>query len=561
MSAEPNTDEVIEIPIDAARVCDAIARIGYSASAAIMDIVDNSVTWGADSVRIIIVLREGTTYYEKCNIDSVAIVDNGSGMDDDGIRNALRLGSADTYPPRSLSKFGMGLKSAGFSLGRRITVLSKKQGRMSRQFHVDKNEIAAARKYLVKAQSPEAQLSELIDDASGTVIRISVCCSTNHDSAGKTIQRLEDHLGVTYFPFLSRVLKPLQLSVECTGKPKIVIGAKDILFKTDAYEAFDKDTYDCKRPCKVLDVELPIDENSTVHPKLTVVLFPQDQLSRCPEFGAEERKRIKDYGVSRSNKGFFVYRNDRLIRWGDDLSGLVAKDDLLFRATLTITTDHDEILHVDVSKQRLFIPEEIRKKIEMLIRLPLRHCEDIKLLCKDLMKGDEGGEFNERNKDLPVESDEPVVGEKEREAVRERKKKLAESSERALQEAGEGSDSVSPVSQLPTFQRVRYSDKVASVFLWEMGEHPTDGVFVRINKNHSFYQTVISHFEENAPERQALEALIWCAAVGENSALTGLTDLTSEQVDRTLTKFKRTLAIILDSWSSRNQDLFDDGKI
>lgn len=432
---------------------------------------------------------------------------------------------------------------------------------MTRQFHVDKNEIAAARKYVVTPKTPDAELSQLIDGVSGTVIRISACGSMNHDSARKTIERLQEQMGVTYFPFLSRSVKPLTISIECTGKPTINIVAKDILFQSDAYESFSKDTYDCKRPCKVLDIALPIDESAAAQPKLTVVLFPQDQLSRCPEFNAEERKRIKSYGVSRPNKGFFVYRNGRLIRWGDDLSGLVGKDDLLFRATLSINTLHDDILHVDVSKQRLFIPEEILKRIEHLIQLPLRHCDDIKLLCNDLMKGDEGGEFNERNKDLPVEPDEPVVGEKERGEVQERKKEVAEKSKKTLHEAGEDQIPTSPVNQLPTFQRVRYSEKVSSVILWEMGEDPTDGVFVRINKNHSFYQTALAHFEENAPERQAMEALIWCAAVGENLAVTSLVDLKPELIERVLTKFKRTLAINLDSWSSFNQDLFDDGKI
>ncbi len=38
--------EQIVIDMDAGRVCDAIARIGYSPASALMDLIDNSVTAG-----------------------------------------------------------------------------------------------------------------------------------------------------------------------------------------------------------------------------------------------------------------------------------------------------------------------------------------------------------------------------------------------------------------------------------------------------------------------------------------------------------------------------------
>lgn len=565
--------ETIDLPIDASRVCDAIARIGYSAASAIMDIVDNSVTWNATTIRIGISLQEGKNYSDKRNIRSVTIVDDGSGMSADGIMKALMLGSPSNYPANSLSKYGMGLKAAGFSLGNRITIISKFQGNDSRQIHADKAEIAKAGRYVVSAGSPDPDLLAKLNEVAknnGTLVEISFCDQTNHDSARKTIEQLQEELGVTYFAFLSRSPNPLRISVECSGKQTIEIVPKDILFLEDAHQGFNKDTYDCKRPCKVLDVTIPLQENEPDSPQLTVVLFPQDQLSRCPEFSAEEKKRIRDYNVSRKNKGFFVYRNDRLIRWGDNLpgldgkAGLIGKDDLLIRAKLSIRTSHDDTLHVDVSKQRLFVPEEVLRKIERLIQIPLRNCDDIKQLCNELMKGDEGDEFNERNKDLPVEEDEPVVGEQAKTEAKTRKNRVVQKSQTSLEEAGEAPAPILPdqtVTKLPTFERVRYSDKVGSFVLWEMGEDPVDGPFVRINKNHSFYQTVLATFEENSPERQAVEGLIWCAAVAENKTITTFTELNVGDIERTLTKFKRLFSINLDAWASNNQDLFEDGKI
>ena len=46
------------VQMNARRVCDAIARIGYNPSSAIMDIVDNSVAAGATKVTIKICLKK-----------------------------------------------------------------------------------------------------------------------------------------------------------------------------------------------------------------------------------------------------------------------------------------------------------------------------------------------------------------------------------------------------------------------------------------------------------------------------------------------------------------------
>jgi len=46
------SEEKISVPMDAGRICDAIAKIGYNPAAAIMDIVDNSITANADVVSI-----------------------------------------------------------------------------------------------------------------------------------------------------------------------------------------------------------------------------------------------------------------------------------------------------------------------------------------------------------------------------------------------------------------------------------------------------------------------------------------------------------------------------
>src|SRR5690348_9581494 len=106
---------------NAPRVLTAIGKIGYDPVAAILDIADNSVSNGATRVSIKIEteqeLRTGPGR-RKAVLSRVTITDDGVGMDAERIDNAIALGSEDSdYSEGTLSKFGMGLKSAASSLG------------------------------------------------------------------------------------------------------------------------------------------------------------------------------------------------------------------------------------------------------------------------------------------------------------------------------------------------------------------------------------------------------------------------------------------------------------
>jgi len=93
------------------RVVEAIRRIGHSPEDAIQDICDNSVQW--QTTQIDIYLSGQKTFYR------IEVADNGTGMGREQLLDALRLGSADNYGAGSLAKYGMGLKAAALSQGRR----------------------------------------------------------------------------------------------------------------------------------------------------------------------------------------------------------------------------------------------------------------------------------------------------------------------------------------------------------------------------------------------------------------------------------------------------------
>lgn len=106
---------------DAAGVFDAIARIGYEFEQAIADLVDNSID--ADATEVLI-----RFFYDSRSVYSVAVIDNGHGMDGERADQAMAFGARTGKTDDDLGKYGMGLKSASFSQCRVLTVLSRKDG-------------------------------------------------------------------------------------------------------------------------------------------------------------------------------------------------------------------------------------------------------------------------------------------------------------------------------------------------------------------------------------------------------------------------------------------------
>lgn len=108
--------KIINAPPRAARSIGALSSLGYDFNSAVADIIDNSIDAGAKN--IFITLRRED---EKAQFQ---IRDDGKGMSLEKLREAMHLGSRETYDEDKLGKFGMGLKTASLSQCRRFLVAS-----------------------------------------------------------------------------------------------------------------------------------------------------------------------------------------------------------------------------------------------------------------------------------------------------------------------------------------------------------------------------------------------------------------------------------------------------
>jgi histidine kinase/DNA gyrase B/HSP90-like ATPase len=107
-------------PPKASAMLESLRGLGYSTETAIADTIDNSIAASATKVDLIFHWAQTKSF--------VAIVDNGHGMTNVALESAMRLGDRDPLQKRGsrdLGRFGLGMKTAAFSQGRRLTVASR----------------------------------------------------------------------------------------------------------------------------------------------------------------------------------------------------------------------------------------------------------------------------------------------------------------------------------------------------------------------------------------------------------------------------------------------------
>ncbi|MDX2426333.1 MAG: ATP-binding protein [Cycloclasticus sp.] len=117
-----NIDYEIVSP-GASAMIESLRAYGYSLNSAIADLLDNSITAHAKNVWI-------HMHWDGEN-SWLSIIDDGTGMDEQILINAMRPGSQNPLDERSeddLGRFGLGLKTASFSQARSLTVASHISG-------------------------------------------------------------------------------------------------------------------------------------------------------------------------------------------------------------------------------------------------------------------------------------------------------------------------------------------------------------------------------------------------------------------------------------------------
>src|SRR6266478_8306978 len=142
-SAEPRSaksSRVLENPPNARRTMEALRELGYDSYSSILDIIDNCIDAQATRVAVEIAEQKGDII--------ITIDDDGSGMDEETLSEALRLGSDTERQVGDLGKFGMGLVTASIGLSQSVEVITKELDGTLFHGGFDLEQIAAENRFI-----------------------------------------------------------------------------------------------------------------------------------------------------------------------------------------------------------------------------------------------------------------------------------------------------------------------------------------------------------------------------------------------------------------------------
>jgi hypothetical protein len=352
---EPRADSLIE----------SLRAVGYSLATAIADLIDNSISAGAKTVRLDCIW-DG-------NNSSIKITDDGVGMGEEDLVAAMRPGSRSPLEVRDaddLGRFGLGLKTASFSQCRRLTVRSRINNGATATRCWDLDYVKETQQWrLLSGVSPstEERLASFDGQKQGTIVLwecldrlIGEAEADDKDAQHRfleIIEEVESHLGMVFHRFMTGP-KPLKIFVNGNRESNRVHPWNPFLDAHPATQQLSPDNIHFKQ-CVV-----------SVHP---FVLPHHDKL------GAKEYDRSSGPRGWIAQQGFYVYRNKRLLVAGSWLGFPYTQEEHYKLARIQVdipgTTDND--WNIDVKKSVARPPAPVRKHLRRIADITRKRAYDI----------------------------------------------------------------------------------------------------------------------------------------------------------------------------------------
>jgi len=327
---------------EASSMIETFRAIGYSIEAAIADIIDNSVSAAAKNIWVNFDWQGSDTW--------LSVKDDGHGMSNDELVQAMRPGSKNPLDARSskdLGRFGLGLKTASFSQCRKLTVISKKENLPLVFWTWDLDFVNQSGNWNLINYIPDNKFEINISDLkSGTIVLwndIDRLVKNFRQDDTKSLEKfllsmeqIKKHLSMVFHRFIE------------SGKIRI-------FFQERLVEAWNP--FLINEPATQ---EFP--EESLRNGKIIVKGFVLPHKSKL----SEETYKIAEGPKGWSEQqGFYVYRNERLLLSGDWL-GLYRKEEhyKLARIQIDLPNDLDADWQIDIKKSVARIPPFLREQIK-----------------------------------------------------------------------------------------------------------------------------------------------------------------------------------------------------
>jgi hypothetical protein len=318
----------------------------YSFESAIADVVDNSIEASAKNVWI---------WVDYENLE-VLVLDDGKGMSDSVHKEAMKIASETRdYSEGDLGKYGTGMKAASLSQARRLTVGTRAQGaskvsvRCLDMDHIEETNDWAKLTLIQDVDTLPKRAKEFLKESQGTAVvwqlldRVFADGRMDNLAAAQELKDqtriAENHLAMVFHRFLlGNTKSKKKVSISINGN------------KIKAWDPF----VPKEKTVKFSEVPVKVNEST--------VLFTGYVLPSEKEFSSKQAF-TEAAGPKKWNgsQGFYVYRNDRLIRWGGWLKTRASDEHMkLARIALDFTSELDAVFQVNVAKSGVTLPLAVK---------------------------------------------------------------------------------------------------------------------------------------------------------------------------------------------------------
>lgn len=333
--------------------------IGYSFETALADIIDNSIAKEANEIFV---------NFQSKDPQYIAILDNGTGMSADELESAMRYGSKSSLDARDkndLGRFGLGLKTATLSQCRKLTVISKKDGDVNAacwdlDYIIEKKDWALL--WYSSEDIIKLKFSDYLDEKeSGTIViwevfdRIADSSANVQKVFDEKIERARNHISLVFHRYMD--------NENLRSKVKIYFNNAPL----DPIDPFLTDN----------PATQPLTEQ-TLRVEGSVIKVKPYILPYASKVSAKDKKKLGELCDLRSNQGFYIYRNRRLIIWGTWFR-LVKIQELnkLARIRVDIPNTLDSIWEIDIKKSTASLPDVIKRNLVAIVQNSIGRSERV----------------------------------------------------------------------------------------------------------------------------------------------------------------------------------------
>lgn len=329
-------------------------KAGYDVYGAIADMVDNSLEPRVQAKNVYITVNA---------TKHIVIADDGIGMDEATLQEAMRMGARCHKTKGILGGFGLGMKTAGTSMGTVLTVITRKQGSPVMAATYDTVAIEERNEYMIPLdEASKTQKEQFVrytkNAPTGTVVIVT------------SLDQIKNRNTTTLAATLGRRLSEIF---------RFYLAEKNIFINDEKIQPVDV-------MMEGLGSVLFYDKTQDIHfmengiRKTTPVRF---KLYILPDISGKSMLEEGYEGVrlNMSNQGVYVMRNNRQIIRADMLN-IVGRDPYnnRFRGEMFINGDLDEALGLNFQKNNIASrSESVQEQIKKIVHpefLAIRHVID-----------------------------------------------------------------------------------------------------------------------------------------------------------------------------------------